>query len=434
MRTQRVRKNGACKGQKMPKVRLTDRFVAGAKAASRLDYFDETTQGLSLRVSASQKSWTFNFTSPKDGKRARLGLGVYPGTTLAQARTRAIEARQLLDELVDPRDVLAERAAGAMTVSTLVDSYLERHVRPNWRRPDEVERRLRKNVVDVVGNVKLADLHRRDINRAVDRVRDRGSPVEAARVFGDMRTMLRWAMARGDMDRNPIDGMPKPAEPAPRERVLTDDEIKTLWLVLPRALERSPSAQRIIRLCLLTAQRIGEISGMRPDELNRTSRTWMLQGLRTKNGHSHRVPLAAVAIEIIKDALEAAGEGARFVFPNEAVDGPLDAKAVTKTILRASIADEGRPNGRLGLAPWTPHDLRRTATTGMAQLGVAPIVLGHVINHRSVTKAGVTLSVYSQYDYAKEKRAALELWADRVAGIVGAGAGKVLTLKPRSTA
>ena len=57
----------------------------------------------------------------------------------------------------------------------------------------------------------------------------------------------------------------------------------------------------------------------------------------------------------------------------------------------------------LGLAKWTAHDLRRTAVTGMAELGVSPIVLGHVVGHRSVTKAGVTLGVYNYYDYAKER-------------------------------
>ena len=64
----------------------------------------------------------------------------------------------------------------------------------------------------------------------------------------------------------------------------------------------------------------------------------------------------------------------------------------------------------------------------MAELGVAPIVLGHVINHRSVTKAGVTLSAYSQYDYAKEKSEALAIWADRLDAIVRGGA-KVLPMR-----
>ena len=78
---------------------------------------------------------------------------------------------------------------------------------------------------------------------------------------------------------------------------------------------------------------------------------------------------------------------------------------------------------------WTAHDLRRSAVTGMAALGVAPIVLGHVINHRSTTRAGVTLAVYSQYTYEREKREALELWAERLLAIVGGKAPTVIPMR-----
>jgi hypothetical protein len=64
----------------------------------------------------------------------------------------------------------------------------------------------------------------------------------------------------------------------------------------------------------------------------------------------------------------------------------------------------------------------------MAKLGVAPIVLGHVANHRTTTKAGMTLSVYVQHAYEKEKREALELWADRLQGIIAGGA-EVVTMR-----
>jgi hypothetical protein len=64
----------------------------------------------------------------------------------------------------------------------------------------------------------------------------------------------------------------------------------------------------------------------------------------------------------------------------------------------------------------------------MAELGVAPIVLGHVANHRTTTKAGITLGVYVQHQYEREKREALELWADRLQAIIGGGAAKVVTL------
>jgi integrase len=77
---------------------------------------------------------------------------------------------------------------------------------------------------------------------------------------------------------------------------------------------------------------------------------------------------------------------------------------------------------------WTAHDLRRTALTKMAELGVVPIVLGHIANHRTTTRAGVTLGVYVQHAYEQEKRAGLELWADRLQGIIS-GAGKVIAIR-----
>lgn len=412
----------------MARLALTDRFIQGAKAngAPQADYFDEKTPGLALRVSASgHKSWTYHFTSPKDGRRVRMTLGSYPSSTLAQARTRATEARGHLDEGRDPRDVMAEQAAGAMTVAALIDSWLEKHARPNLRSAAAIERRLKKNVVPVIGNVTLAELHKRDVNRVVDPVLKRKRKVEAQRVFEDLRAVLRWGASRGDLDRNPVDGMKKPGGNGARERVLSEDEIKALWASLPKALAKSKNCQRVVRLCLVTGQRVGEVAGLRPCELDLKQRIWNLPGARTKNGQPHSVPLSDLAIEIVNEAIKDAGKGANFVFPNDDGDGPLETNAIAKTIRRANEPTDDHPKGRFGMEPWTMHDLRRTAVTGMARLGVAPIVLGHVINHKSVTRAGVTLSVYSHYDYAKEKREALDLWADRLKAIVDGGAAIV---------
>lgn len=406
----------------MPRVSLTDRFVAGAKSTEQTDYFDDhpKTRGLALRVSLlGRKTWTLIFTSPRDGKRARITLGTYPGTSLARARTLAIEARGHVDEGRDPRDVQAEEAAGAMTVAALVDSFLEKHARPNLRSADEIERRLVKNVVPVIGSVKLADLHRRDMNRVVDPVLKRGRRVEAGRVFEDLRAAVRWGVARGDLDHNPFDGAKKPTGAAPRERALSDDEIIKVWHALPTVLAKSKSCQRIIKLCLLTAQRVGEVSGMAATEVDLDEAHWRIPRERSKNKHAHTVPLTGPALAIIKEALVDAGRDAEFVFPGKDGKGPLPSMSVAKTIGRAQKSDGNHPLGRFGIPHFTAHDLRRTAVSGMGKLGVPPIVRGHIINHRSVTKAGVTLGVYDQYDYAPEKRQALGLWTDRVTAIVG---------------
>jgi integrase len=386
-------------------VLLTDRFCQHAKSvAVQTDYFDETVSGLALRVSKhGVKAWSFLFTSP-EGKRARMSLGTYPGTSLAAARALALDARGLVDAGHDPR----HQRSGAMTVATLVDSYVEKHAAP-LRSAAEIERRLRKDVVPVIGAMPLAEVHRRDATRVVDRIVQRGSPVEAMRVFEDLRAMLRWAVGRGDLDHNPMEGMKKPTGSKPRERVLSEDEIRKLWNGLPIALSGTLTCQRIIKLCLITGQRVGEVAGMARSELDLKHGLWSLPGSRTKNGHPHAVPLSDLAIEIIRQ-----GDEGEFIF------GPTPANTVAKMIIRAQ--------DRFGIPHWTAHDLRRTALTKMAELGVAPIVLGHVANHRTTTKAGMTLSVYVHHAYEREKREALELWADRLRGIVAGGA-EVLMLR-----
>jgi len=398
-RTRRVRNfNGM--GAEMPRVKLTDRFVLHAKPTEgeRTDYFDETTRGLALRVSEhGTKSWTFHFTSPRDGKRARLTIGTYPATSLAAARGRALEAKSQVEEGQDPR--LSDQAAAGMTVAGLVEAYLADPKTAALRSKPEIERRLRKHLVPTIGGVRIADLRRRDVRNVIDPILRRGKKIEATRVFDDTRTMVRWGLRNDYLETDPLAGMEKPAQSTPGTRVLSDDEIRTLWYstVLPE------ECQRIVKLCLVTGQRVGEVAGMVPEELDLTAREWKLPGRRTKNGHDHIVPLSDLAIELI-------GERPGF---------RLTSKEVSLLIFRM--------RERLGVAAWSIHDLRRTALTGMARLGVAPIVLGHVANHRSTTKAGMTLSVYVHHGYEREKREALDMWADRVRGIV-AGAAEVVPL------
>jgi integrase len=419
------------RGYLMPRIALTDRFCSTAKALadSRTDYFDTTAQGLALRVTEhGHRSWCFHYRSPRDGKRARATIGTYPSTKLEVARRKALEARGHVEAGQDPRLVLAGQAAAGMTVAALVDAYLADPEKAALRSKAEIDRRLRKNVVPIIGEVKLAELRRRDVRNVTDAILKRGRKVEATRVFEDVRSMVRWAVENEYLDANPIDGMGKPAESTSSNRVLSDDEIRTLWEGLPKALSRSVQCQRIVKLCLVTAQRVGEVAGMVPAEIDLRAREWRLPGSRTKNGHAHVVPLSDLGIKIIKEAMADAGDGAP-IFP--CGEGSLSPVAVARTILRANEISKERPLGRFGIAPWSAHDLRRTALTGMARLGVAPIVLGHIANHRTTTRAGVTLAVYSQYTYDKEKRAALGQWAERLTALAGVRAAEILPLRKR---
>src|SRR6516225_8571173 len=174
------------------RVLLTDRFCHRAKSTSaQTDYFDETVTGLALRVSAKGvKAWTLHFTDPS-GKRARITLGRYPSTSLANARALALDAKSAVAGGRDPR-----RATNAMTINDLAASYLEKHA-STLRSGNQLKRRVERDIIPVIGNVPLAQLHRRDATRMLDAINRRGAPVEATRSFEDLRAMLRWGVARG---------------------------------------------------------------------------------------------------------------------------------------------------------------------------------------------------------------------------------------------
>jgi integrase len=367
------------------KVQLTDRFCAHAKSTKpQTDYFDQTVPGLALRVtSGGTKAWAFLYGTP----RRRITLGRYPSLSLAGARTAAIETRE-------------GRTVGS--VAALAEVYI-RNVR-GLRSAREIERRLRKDVLPVIGHIPLRELHRRDVTRVIDA---KSAPIAARRAFDDLGAMMKWAVARGDLDHNPIDGMKKPPRSKPRTRVLTDEEIRALWSRLDQL---SETIQQIIKLCLITGQRLGEVCGMTSNEIDLARKVWNIPASRTKNGHPHSVPLSALALEIIDHTNVQSGFGVKRV-------------DVSKFIHRTQ--------NRFGIAHWAAHDLRRTALTKMAELGVAPIVLGHIANHRTTTKAGITLGVYVQHQYEREKRQALELWANRLQAIVSGGAATVVNIRSR---
>src|SRR5262249_25053458 len=122
----------------------------------------------------------------------------------------------------------------------------------------------------------------------------------------------------------------------------------------------------------------------------------------SKNKHAHAVPLSNLALSLVKEVKTAAAARGSTVFFN---------------LKPARISDAiNAANGSFQIGHWTCHDLRRTAATGMAKLG-SPYV-SHVLNHRSITKRGVTNQHYVHYDFGAEKKAALDMWAKHVAKII----------------
>lgn len=407
----------------MPVVNLTTRFVETAKPSGgrQTDFFDDVVKGLCLCASSGgARTWFLHYTKPQDGKRARLKLGSHPELGLASARQKARDARAKIGEGIDP--ITEKRAhAASQTVRTLIDNYIARHAAQK-RSGNEIARRLHKNVADVIGDLKLFTLHRRDITRCIDKVKDRGAAVEANRLFEDIRAMVRWGRARGDLDENLVEGMRRPSEPVIRERVLSAEELRIFWQKLPEAFMQE-GTRRILRLCLLLGQRVGEISGMTRGELSLTDRVWCLPPERSKNKRAHEIPVSHQAAAILGHQLAEVPEDCPWVFPAPSGEAPVTNFAVAKAIQRSLDV--------FGLEPFTAHDLRRSFSTHAEEIGISPFIVGHILNHVSETRSTITSKVYARYSYAKEKRDALQLWADRLDAIVVGGAGEVIPLGAR---
>jgi integrase len=391
------------------KVDLSDRFIAALKPDKKpTDYFDThpKARGLNLRVMPSGiKTWSLLFTSPKDGKRARLSLGTYPATSLATARTRVIEARGKIEAGTDPREE-KKNNDGPMTVAMLAAKYEAMHL-PKLRGGSEIKRKLAVDILPVIGSVTLAELHRRDIHRVLDKIKERGSLVMAEKTHTDLRAMLSWGVSRGYLDHNPAAGMDERVS-KPRERYLSEAEIAALWPALATTFKKP--VELALKLALVTGQRIGEVCAMTEDQLDLTNRTWTIPAEISKNGNEHKVPLSDMALALIEEA-RANANGKLIKQSYDAIGHML-----------------GYRMDKLPVNGWRAHDLRRTVCTHLAKMSFPPLIIGAVVNHRSQTKQGITLGTYVQYDYAKEKREALDAWAERLQGIITGKTAKIIPL------
>jgi integrase len=241
----------------------------------------------------------------------------------------------------------------------------------------------------------------------------------ANRTLAVLRRMCAWAVARGSIAVSPCGGIPAPSAEKPRDRVLSDDELRAVWL---GADSLGQPYTAFVKVLALTGQRRGEVAGMTWREIDLDNCLWTIPKERVKNGSEHVVPLAPQAIAILRLVPERANSGLVFTLTGR--------HAIASTSVRPRL-DRLMPDGG---APWVLHDLRRTFASGCARLGVAIHVVERLLNHRSGTFGGI-VSVYQKHDFANEQRAAVEVWARHVEALVRGGeAGNVVELKARADA
>jgi integrase len=387
---------------------------------ARREVPDGKITGLYLVLQPSgAKSWALRYRAA--GKPTKLTLGPYPTLDLANARRRAQEA---LGDVASGKNPAAEKKAAReaqkaasstadrveTVAASFIDKYVKRNVGESWAR--EAERLLTKEINPKFGCKRLGEVKKSDIHDLLDEIVDRGAPIVANRTLAVFRRLCNWAVERGVVDASPCDKIKAPAAEESRDRVLSDDEVRLAWTAFERL--GWPFGQ-IAQLLLLTGARRDEIASGRWSEIDLEAKTWTIAKERSKNGVAHEIPLSDAAIAILKQLPRIGDRKDALIFSTTgltAVSGFSRAKdAIDNVILAARGAEVGAPDR------WTFHDLRRTAASGMAGLGIAPHVVEVVLNHRSGTIKGVA-AVYNRYSYATEKRQALDAWARRLEAIV----------------
>jgi len=392
---------------------LSAQTIRGLKAPAtgRIDYFDDQTPGLSLRVSSHNvRTWTLFYRTSR-GQQKRFALGHFPAVTLADARDLARELQRKIAKGVDP--AMDKRAArDALTFGRLAGEYLTLHAKLHKRSWKEDERQLEADLLPKWKHRAAADITRRDVRELLDRKMTSGSPVAANRLRALVSKIFNFAIERELVEHSPVVGVPKPAKESSRERVLTEDEIRRVW---EACATQNPYVCGWFRLRLVTGQRGGELLRMRWRDIDDASGFWTIPGEWVKNKTGHRVYLNETARMILDSIPRQPGDS--WVFPPSLIG---DYKHVARRLVqrsRASILAEDKPAtpGKRMRADVRGHDLRRTAASIMASGGVPRFVISRILNHSE--EKDIT-GVYDRYSYDFEKKAAMEFWERQLTAIL----------------
>ncbi|MEO6248904.1 MAG: site-specific integrase [Sphingomicrobium sp.] len=412
--------------------KVTKRTVDAVKAAAADQFlWDEDLRGFGLKTTpAGKKVYLLQYRMGGRGsctRRMTIGTHGSPWTP-ASARDEAERLMALVRQGKDPAADRNERRRASVDLAfdAYAAKFLEDYGKKAWRPRTYVvaESYLRRYVTTILKKKPLPSIMRSDISAVFDALP--ATKVALPRnVFAQVRKLFAWAVERGDIERSPLEGLKGPATVASRDRVLSDDEMKIIWLA---AGDLAYPFGTLIQLLIATGQRREECAGITWAEMNQAQAEWVIPATRAKNRSAHTVPLNVLAVALL-DLRSKDGKwpkkGLVFTTNGEtAVSGYSRAKARLDKLVSKRNDDEP-------FAPWRLHDLRRTLATGLQRLGVRFEVTEAVLNHVSGSKSGVA-GVYQRHDWKQEKRDALDAWARHVEQVVaGSDKTNVITLAER---
>jgi len=399
---------------------LTSRLIEASRTKATpngLYLWDSELKGFGVRISPTCVTWLAQKSLGKGkGSTQRIVVGHYPALSLKEAR---VKAGQTISALAACEDVRSTRAAAKQakreqlvspTLREASDDYLKEWSRKTRRSSSgsyekSVRRLFDKIILPELGASKrVNEVAKVDIRLLLKTRKDAGQYEAARSLFAQLRPFFDWCVHQDYLAISPCVGVTPPDAGKERQHKLTDQEIKALW----SASHECNSLGPMYRVLLLTAQRRGEVAGMRWQELNLDKAEWLIPASRTKNGREHLVHLSAPVLDILRSLPQR--RPSEYVF-GKYPDAPASGfSKATRELHAAMLVKLREDDAQAQVSDWRIHDLRRTAASGMASLGIAPHVVEAVLNH---TPAKLQRT-YQVYLYANEKETALEAWANHV--------------------
>jgi integrase len=395
-------------------------------------FFDDQLPGFGyrLRLGASAKvraTWIAQYRRAGGTRRVLIGNANVIGAEAARAAAKKILAAVALGQ--DPQADRADRRTKDQQVLLVTTREIGDDGKPvrkgviaeylAAKKPDvrprtyvEIERYLTSTYFRSLHSMPIDTIKRKDIATRLVAISNESGTVTASQARDMISAFFTWAMKAGIVDQNPVIGAVEPKSSQGRERVLSDAELAAVW----RA-SGDNEYGKIVKLLILVGARRQEIGGMRWSEFDHDAGTWTLPKERAKNNRELTLSLPAIAWDIVNSVPRLANRDQ--LFGIHADDGYTDWGGGKRAL------DE-RLLGKID-EPFVVHDIRRSAATGMANLGVQPHIVEALLNHQSGHKAGIA-GIYNKSSYSREVKAALALWADHVQALASGGERKVIPM------
>jgi integrase len=408
---------------------LSDGTLRGLKPQASL-YKVADRDGLYVVVTP-RGTISFRMDYRLNGRRETLTIGRYgtkDGISLLMARERCMEARKAIAQGVSPaqeKQREKSRLAEAQTFGEYTKRWLGEH------RMADSTKAMRKTVIDrdilpVFQNRRMAEIGPEDLRALCAKIKGRGAPATAVIAREIVKLVFAYAAMHGEKAPNPADevGPSSIATFVPKDRALSPSEIRLMHRLLETT-ATLPTIRLALRLVLLTLVRKSELIEATWDEVDFENAVWSIPKSRMKTGKPHNVYLSQQALDIFI-ALHTCAAGSKFVLPSRYDADRCMSKATLNRVTQV-IAEKAKESN-LPLEPFTVHDLRRTGSTILNELGFNGDWIEKCLAHEDGRSSR---GVYNKAEYAEQRRHMLQEWADMIDAWVS-GESHTPTLLPPS--